>query len=105
MNKNVSKNTRPLPPASAPYWRHVLGEAAPSSSPTSPPNNDSASNNVIEAEIDDEIISNGLDAEDTMAPDLFQQSLTKLLRPKKKERHYFSIAEDVLRDLDENGEW
>ena len=32
----------------------------------------------IEAEIDDEIISNGLDAEDTMAPDLFQQSLTKL---------------------------
>ena len=178
MNKNAPKNTLPTP-ASAPYWRHFLGGAAPSSSTTSPPNKDSTSNaqsnasvdtatttlsstaaststeedkytvagdtehlvdtlvmvrtqnnkaafalrprkrerghlaiameimDEIEAEIDEsEIISNDMDAEDTMAPDLFEQSLTKLLKPRKKERHYFFMAEDILRDLgEEDGEW
>ena len=61
----------------------------------------------IEAEIDEsEIISDAMDAEETMAPDLFEQSLTNLLKPPKKERHYFSMTEDILRDLDEeDGEW
>ena len=61
----------------------------------------------IEAEIDEsEIISDAMDAEETMAPDLFEQSLTNLLKPRKKERHYFSMTDDIIRDLDEeDGEW
>ena len=70
----------------------------------------------IEAEIDEsEIISDAMDVMNLLEdknevenaePDLFDQSLTKLLKPRKKERHHFSMAEDILRDLDEeDGEW
>ena len=67
--------------------------------------------------IDEEsqVVSNTMDAmalqEDNnevenAEPDLFEQSLTNLLKPRKKERHYFSMTEDILRDLDEeDGEW
>ena len=38
-------------------------------------------------------------------PDLLEQSrLAMLLKPRKKERHYMSIADDILRDLDEDDE-
>ena len=51
MNKNAPKNTLPTP-ASAPYWRHFLGGAAPSSSTASPPNKDSTSNAHSNASVD-----------------------------------------------------
>ena len=65
----------------------------------------------METEIDEsEIISNAMDSMDlqednsdvAMGDDLslLEQSLSSLLQPKERERHYFSIAEDILRDLD-----
>lgn len=71
----------------------------------------------IEAEVDEsENISDAMDSmnlqednnevEMNADPDLFEESLTKLLQPRKKERHYFSMADDILRDLvEEDGEW
>ena len=63
----------------------------------------------IEAENDESSITGDLqedinDAEMNAYAYSLEQNLGRLLQPKKKERHYLSIAEDILRDLDEDGE-
>lgn len=62
----------------------------------------------IEAEDDESSITDLQevinDAEMNAYADSLEQNLGRLLQPKKKERHYFSIAEDILRDLDDDGE-